>query len=95
MMSLYTGIEETQSSVVDTDSPITGKVIMFTGTMDSDRNEMKAQAKKLGARVLSSVSGKLEILIIGKKASPSKIAKAKENKAKVISEQEYYELLKG
>ena len=95
MMTLYTAIEDTQSAVVDTDSPISGKVVMFTGTMKADRNEMKAEAKSLGARVLSSVSGKLEILIIGEKASASKISKAKENNAKVITEQEYYDLLKS
>ena len=94
MMGLYTSIEDTQSVVVDTDSPISGKVVMFTGAMDSDRDEMKAQAKSLGARVLTSVSGKLEILIIGKKASAKKIAAAEAENAQVITEQEYYELLK-
>jgi DNA ligase (NAD+) len=93
MMGLYTALEETKGAVVDSNSPISGKVVMFTGAMEDDRDEMKAEAKDLGARVLSSVSGKLEILIIGKKASASKIAKAKKVDAQVLTEAEYRTLL--
>ena len=93
ILQRYTNIEHTKGQAVNTDSPIAGKVLMFTGKMNQDRDDMKAQAKQLGARVLSSVSKKLEILVIGEKASQSKIDKANNTGAQVIDEAAYVKLL--
>ena len=57
------------------------------------RNDMKAQARVLGAKVLSSPSGALELLVIGEKASAAKIAKAEGYGAKVLTEAEYLDLI--
>lgn len=94
ILQRYTNIEHTKGQTVATDSAISGKVVMFTGSMSQDRDEMKAQAKQLGARVITSVSKKLEILIIGKSgASQSKIDKAKKYGAEVIDEATYVQRL--
>ena len=75
-------------------SPIAGIHVLFTGKMvQGSRNEMKTQARSLGAKVLSSPSGALELLVIGEKASPAKIAKAEGYGAKVLTEAEYLELI--
>lgn len=73
------------------ESPIAGKTILFTGKMEQNRAEMQEEARELGAIVVSSVSGKLQILVTGAKASASKIAKAKN--ATVYTEAEYNSLI--
>jgi len=76
------------------ESPISSRVIMFTGKMTyGDRSAMQDQARQLGATVLSSVSSKLEILVIGEKSSGAKVTKAKSHGADVLTEHAYRELL--
>lgn len=76
------------------ESPVSGKVIVFTGAMTSNRKEMQAGAEKLGAIIGSGVSSKTDILVTGAKVGQAKITKAESFGTKVITESEYYELLK-
>ena len=58
------------------------------------RSEAKSTAEKLGAKVLGSVSKKLDILVVGNlKPTKKKIDKAKELKIKIYSEDEWYNFL--
>jgi len=75
------------------ESPITGKNIVFTGSMNSNRDEMKKNAKANGANVQSSVNGKTDYLVTGAKVGQSKIDKAKKHGTKVLTEEQYYEML--
>lgn len=75
-------------------SPIAGKIIVFTGTMiHGKRDAMAQQAKRLGAKVASSVTGKTDFLVTGKDVGAAKIAAATEKGVQVISEEAYLALL--
>ncbi len=78
-----------------TESFFYGKKMVFTGKMNhGTREEMQAEARKLGAVVQSSVSGNTEYLVCGENAGQNKIAKAKKSGAWIILESEYFNLLK-
>ena len=77
-------------------SPIAGKQIVFTGTMiHGKRPEMQAEAKKLGAKVGSAVTGKTDYLVTGEKVGASKISAADSKGIKVLTEDEYLYLIKN
>ena len=86
----------TGSKIEVTESSVTGKNLVFTGTMvQGSRNEMIANAESLGANIQSSVSGKTDYLIAGEKVGASKLAKAEKHGVQVISEQEYLDMIAG
>lgn len=77
-------------------SPISGKLLVFTGTMVSGtRDEMKKQAKLLGAKIVESVTGKTDYLIIGNDAGEKKLTAAKAKGVTVLTEEDYLALLNG
>jgi DNA ligase (NAD+) len=76
-------------------SPVAGKTVVFTGTLESmGRNEAKARAEALGAKVAGSVSKKTDCVVVGADAG-SKAAKAKELGVKMLSEAEWLKLIGG
>ncbi len=78
----------------DYNSPIAGKTIVFTGTLEKmTRSEAKAKAQSLGAKVAGSVSAKTDYVVMGADAG-SKAAKAKELGVKILSEDEFLERIK-
>ena len=80
----------------DTDysSPIAGKTVVFTGTLEKmTRSEAKAKALSLGAKVSGSVSKNTDYVIMGADAG-SKATKAKELDIKILTEDEFLELIK-
>lgn len=76
------------------DGPISGKVIVFTGTMvHGSREAMKKEAKRLGAKVATSVTGNTDLLVTGEKVGAAKIASAEAKGVKVITEAEYIAMI--
>jgi DNA ligase (NAD+) len=75
------------------DSPIAGKTIVFTGTLERmTREEAKALAERLGAVVSGSVSKSTHLLIAGPKAG-SKLTKARELGVEVLDEAAFLRLV--
>jgi len=75
-------------------SPISGKQVVFTGAMiHGTREEMERQARLLGAKVSSSVSGRTDYLVTGKDIGQSKIENAKKKNVAVITEEEYLKMI--
>ncbi len=76
-----------------TESPIAGKTVVFTGTLETvSRSEAKARAEALGAKVAGSVSKKTDYVVVGAEAG-SKARKAAELGIAILSEQEWIELI--
>ena len=76
------------------DSFFSGKNIMFTGGFSTmSRSEAKSLAETFGAKILSSVTKKLDYLVIGlSKPTKNKVDKAKEFGVKIIEEKEWLKL---
>jgi len=82
------------AAVATGDSPVAGKIVVFTGVLETlSRDEAKAQAERLGARVAGSVSSRTDYVVAGEDAG-SKLKKARDLGVKVLSEAEWIALIR-
>ncbi len=90
LLKEVTILDETPAA---TSSPVAGKTVVFTGTLEKmTRDEAKARASAMGAKVSGSVSAKTDYLVAGPKAG-SKLADAQKHGVKVLTEDEWLNMI--
>jgi len=73
---------------------LAGKTFVISGTFQHfERDDLKTKIEANGGKVLSGVSGKLNYLIAGSEAGPSKLEKAKKMNVTIISEDDFIKML--
>ena len=83
-----TSMEPARSDLV-----VAGKTVVFTGSLQKmTRDEAKAMAERLGAKVAGSVSQKTDYVVAGPGAG-SKLGKAKDLGVAVLTEDEWFDLV--
>lgn len=73
---------------------LAGKTFVISGTFQNfERDDLKVKIEANGGKVLSGVSGKLNFLIAGSEAGPSKLEKAQKMNVSIISEEDFIKML--
>lgn len=86
--------KQEETSTIDEDHPFVGKTVVFTGSLTTKRADAKEMAESVGAKVVGSVSKKLDYLVAGEKAG-SKLAKAEQLGITILTEDEFLAIYKG
>ena len=87
LKELLKEIEVQEDKFTTTNSKLSQKTIVITGTLSISRDELKSKLRSAGAFISESISKKTDYLIAGEKAG-SKLKKAKELKINILKEED-------
>ncbi|MCA0363915.1 MAG: NAD-dependent DNA ligase LigA [Bacteroidetes bacterium] len=88
---------EAENMVTEAESnALEGLTLLYTGTFENfSREALEQKIEANGGKLVSGVSKKLDYLIVGEGAGPSKLKKAEDLGVKMINEQQFLVLLNG
>jgi DNA ligase (NAD+) len=89
------GIDPKQPFRAATDGPLSGKVLVVTGTLTAPRADVQKRIEAAGGKVAGSVSKKTSYLVAGEDTGKAKLDAAHKHGVPVITEQQLDELLAG
>jgi DNA ligase (NAD+) len=93
--ALLDEIDVEAMEAVAKDSPVSGKTVVFTGALEQmTREEAKAMAERLGAKVAGSVSKKTDYVVAGPGAG-SKLKDAQKHGVKTLTEDDWFKMIGG
>jgi len=73
--------------------PLVGRTFVFTGSLDRyNRQQVQTLIERLGARAVSSVSKKLDYVVLGKDPG-SKYEKARKLGLRILTEEEFLKII--
>jgi DNA ligase (NAD+) len=83
-----------EQEIIIEGNALEGKTFVISGTFHNfERDDLKVKIEANGGKVLSGVSGKLNFLLAGNDAGPSKLEKAQKLNVAVISEEEFLKMV--
>ena len=87
-------LSEEITEIVLEGTHLVGKSFVISGVFKNfERDELKATIIAHGGKVVSSISAKLDYLVAGDQMGPAKLEKAKQLSIKMISEEEFLQML--
>ena len=75
-------------------SKLENLTFVYSGTFSVSRDDLKKMIEENGGKVITALSKSISYLIVGDNMGPAKKEKALKDNIKMISEEEFYELLK-
>ena len=85
---------ESEAAAQQQSELLKGKTVVISGNFSIPRDDMKALIVANGGKSSGSISGKTTYLLAGEKAGPEKLKKAEALGVKVISEEEFRQILR-